>query len=83
MVDHMGTKTRNVAPKRPATKRKAPAWVVLLEEIKSQNATTIEAVQVLEAKMDGRFDFVDRRLSEITHRLDSLEMTVGELKEVS
>lgn len=69
----------------PTKKKPEPPWQVILEEIRSQNRATIEAVEVnretlerrmgdLEGSLTGRMDDLERAL---TARMEALEKALA------
>lgn len=63
--------------KRPRRSSDAPSWQVILEEIRSQNRATIEAVEASRAALEQRIE----RLEHGTSTRDAaLEMAIRELR---
>jgi hypothetical protein len=54
-----------------------PAWQAILEDIRSQNRTTLEAVEAFRASIEERIDRLDR---ESRQRDDTLAFAIGELR---
>jgi ubiquinone biosynthesis protein UbiJ len=63
--------------KNQRSKLPTPPWEVILEEIRSQNRATIEAVEASRASLEQRIE----RLERDTHTRDAtLEMAIRELR---
>lgn len=69
---------------RRRTKPPEPPWQVLLEDIRSQNRATLEAVEASRAEMSARFDreheAVDARFTVVEGALRSVAADVRVLK---
>ena len=70
----MATKKRQPTPPPSSS---APAWQVILEEIKSQNRSTIEAVESSRAALEQRIDRLDQ---ESRARDATLELAIRQLR---
>jgi hypothetical protein len=64
-------------PKKQLSKPPAPPWQVILEEIRSQNRATIEAVEASRASLEHRIELLER---DTNVRDATLEMAVRELR---
>ena len=64
----------------PSRKPSAPSWQVILEEIRSQNRSTIEAVEAARAALEQRIDRLDHEtrardgVLELAARQNNLEL---------
>jgi hypothetical protein len=54
-----------------------PAWQAILEDIRSQNRTTVEAIEAFRASIEERIERLDR---ESRQRDDTLALAIGELR---
>ncbi len=63
-----------MAGKKPSS---GPAWQVILEEMRSQNRTTLEAVEVFRASIEERIERLDR---ESRDRDDTVAQAVAALR---
>lgn len=70
----MATKKR---PSSSPPSSSGPAWQVILEEIKSQNRSTIEAVESSRAVLEQRIDRLDQ---ESRARDGTLELAIRQLR---
>ncbi len=60
----------------PTKKKSEPPWQVILEEIRSQNRATIEAVEVNREVLERRFDQLEERSDRIEMRQDHLDASI-------
>ena len=70
--------------KKQPSKRAASPWQVILEEIRSQNRATIEAVGASREAAEQRFESLEQRIDRLDHETRSrdaaLEMAIRELR---
>ena len=70
--------------KKQPSKRTAPPWQIILEEIRSQNRATIEAVGASREAAEHRFESLGQRIDRLDHetrtRDAALEMAIRELR---
>ena len=60
----------------PTKKKPEPPWEVILEEIRSQNRATIEAVEVNRETLERRFDHLEGRSDRLEQRQDHLDASI-------
>lgn len=70
--------------KKPPPKTTEPPWQVILEEIRSKNRATIEAVEVSRTLFEQRFEGLDQRIDRLERetrtRDAALELAIRELR---